>query len=373
MKTAILAIFLFLVMIFPHELGHFIAARKCGVQVNEFSFGMGPAIWKKQKGETLYSIRLFPVGGYCAMEGEDGQDEEPNPRIKHKTENGEVIDDEEYLKAQSIEPKPENPRAFSARKPWQKIIILMAGSFMNVVCALVIMILVVGIMGFNTTVIDKTTEGSAAEAAGLMAGDKILTINGDDITSWSEVSAHVAASEGEEMDFTVLRGKEEVKLSVIPTLTTGLNANGEEVEGYVIGITSRISHSPGKAVVNGAASTWRMAGSMFTSLRMLFTGEVGADELSGPVGMVQLVNETTSYGLWYYGFLMSMICLNLAIINMLPLPALDGGRIIFCLFTWITGKTVSARVEGTVHAVGLVLLLGLMIYVTGNDIIRIFG
>ena len=127
------------------------------------------------------------------------------------------------------------------------------------------------------------------------------------------------------------------------------------------------------AVVDGAQSTWNMVKMMFSALGQLFTGQASVDELSGPVGMISMVNQTTQYGFWYYGFLTALICVNLAIINMLPLPALDGGRIIFVIYTMITGKTVSEKVEGTVHFVGLMLLLALMVFVTMNDITRIFG
>ena len=127
------------------------------------------------------------------------------------------------------------------------------------------------------------------------------------------------------------------------------------------------------AVVDGAQSTWNMTKMMFSALGQLFTGEAGVDELSGPVGMINMVSQTTEYGFWYYGFLTALICVNLAIINLLPLPALDGGRIIFVIYTMITGKTVSEKVEGAIHMVGMVLLLALMVFVTMNDITRIFG
>ena len=127
------------------------------------------------------------------------------------------------------------------------------------------------------------------------------------------------------------------------------------------------------AVVDGAQSTWNMVKMMFSALGQLFSGEAGVDELSGPVGMINMVNQTSQYGFWYYGFMTALICVNLAIINMLPLPALDGGRIIFVIYTMITGKTVSEKVEGTIHMVGMALLLALMVFVTMNDITRIFG
>lgn len=333
METAILAIILFCVMIFPHELGHYIAAKRLGVKVNEFAFGMGPVIWKKQKGETLHSIRLFPIGGFCSMEGEDEDSDEP--------------------------------RAFNNKKPWQKIIILAAGSFMNVLCAILIMSIVVGVLGFTTTTIDTVSEGSPAETAGIMAGDEITAIDGQPIEAWTDVSAAIASAEGGQIIMTVQRDGRTLEAAVTPEQT--------QDGAYLIGITSRVSHNPFRAVAEGAKSTWNITVSMFQTLSQLFTGQLGADSLSGPVGMVQMVSQTTQYGWWYYGFLTALICINLAIINMLPLPALDGGRIIFVIISMITGRPVSQKVEGTVHLVGIMLLFGLMAYVTFNDITRIFG
>lgn len=341
MKTAILAILLFCIMIFPHELGHFIAARRVGVKVNEFAFGMGPAIWKKQGPETLYSIRLFPVGGFCAMEGEDEDSNEP--------------------------------RAFGNKKPWQKIVVLAAGSFMNIICAIVIMSLVIGIMGFTTTVVGQVTEDLPAKAAGILEGDKLLKIDDTEIEQWTDVSKALQASGGEEVVVTLERDKQVETVSVVPQLTEGVDAQGNPAQGYVLGVTCRISHNPFMAVVDGAQSTWNMTKMMFSALGQLFTGKAGVDELSGPVGMINMVSQTTEYGFWYYGFLTALICVNLAIINLLPLPALDGGRIIFVIYTMITGKTVSEKVEGAIHMVGMVLLLALMVFVTMNDITRIFG
>ena len=341
MKTAILAILLFCIMIFPHELGHFIAARRVGVKVNEFAFGMGPAIWKKQGPETLYSIRLFPVGGFCAMEGEDEDSNEP--------------------------------RAFGNKKPWQKIVVLAAGSFMNIICAIVIMSLVIGIMGFTTTVVGQVTEDLPAKAAGILEGDKLLKIDDTEIEQWTDVSKALQASGGEEVVVTLERDKQVEAVSVVPQLTEGVDAQGNPAQGYVLGVTCKISHNPFMAVVDGAQSTWNMTKMMFSALGQLFTGKAGVDELSGPVGMINMVSQTTEYGFWYYGFLTALICVNLAIINLLPLPALDGGRIIFVIYTMITGKTVSEKVEGAIHMVGMVLLLALMVFVTMNDITRIFG
>lgn len=342
MKTAILAILLFCIMIFPHELGHFIAAKKMGVRVNEFAFGMGPVIWKKQRGETLHSVRLFPIGGFCAMEGEDEESDDL--------------------------------RAFNNKKPWQKIIILAAGSFMNVICAILIMCIVVGIMGFTTTIIDEVTPGSPAEKAGLVNGDKIVQIGDFETEKWEEISQVISENKDNPLNLKIKRKSGSVEtVNLTPQLIVGVDSSGKEIEKYAVGITCKISHNPLKAVVSGTQSTWNITKLMFSALGDLFSGKASPDELSGPVGMVQMVSQTSQYGFWYYGFLTSLICVNLAVINMLPLPALDGGRIIFVLYTMITGKPVSQKVEGTIHFVGLALLLVLMVYVTVNDVTRIFG
>ena len=349
MTTAILAIILFCVMIFPHELGHFIAARAMGIRVNEFAFGMGPTLWKKQGEETLYSIRLFPIGGFCAMEGEDGAEED---------ESGQLIEPDE--------------RSFSAKKPWQKIIVLAAGSFMNVLCAVLIMTLVIGISGFTSNMIGTVTPDSPAAIAGMVPGDEIVEINGNQVETWEDVISFMPKD-----DSTVhvkVDGKDGIRdLELTPVLSDVTDETGKVVEQrYVIGITSKITHNPVKALAAGAQSTWNLGKMIFESLGMLLNGEAGADDLTGPVGMVQMVSQSVDYGFWYYGFLTAMICVNLAIINMLPLPALDGGRIIFVLITMITGKKVSEKIEGTVHLAGMVLLFSLMIYVCFNDVIRIF-
>lgn len=265
------------------------------------------------------------------------------------------------------------PRAFGNKKPWQKIVVLAAGSFMNIICAIVIMSLVIGIMGFTTTVVGQVTEDLPAKAAGILEGDKLLKIDDTEIEQWTDVSKALQASGGEEVVVTLERDKQVETVSVVPQLTEGVDAQGNPAQGYVLGVTCKISHNPFMAVVDGAQSTWNMTKMMFSALGQLFTGEAGVDELSGPVGMINMVSQTTEYGFWYYGFLTALICVNLAIINLLPLPALDGGRIIFVIYTMITGKTVSEKVEGAIHMVGMVLLLALMVFVTMNDITRIFG
>ena len=331
MLTAILAIVLFVILIFPHELGHFIAAKSVGVKVNEFAFGMGPALWKKQKGETLYAIRLFPIGGYCAMEGENEESD--------------------------------NDRAFNNKPGWAKILVLVAGSLMNVIIAVVILSIMLGVAGSPTTAIDKVQTGSPAYAAGMVKGDVITSIEGTEIKNWNDISSVIQKNK-DGMNVTVNRNGKTVNLQMTPE-----KSNGK----YIVGITPAVTHNPVLAVRNGVLASWNMLGTMYVSLKEIFTGQVSAKNLQGPVGIVTMVHQSESYGLYYFLYLLSFISINLAVINMLPLPALDGGRILFVIIRKITGKMISDKMEASVHAAGMIMLLTLMVFVTWNDIGRLFS
>ncbi len=328
--TVIYAVLMFCVLIFIHELGHFIAAKKCGVKVNQFALGMGPAIFKKQKGETEYSLRIFPIGGFCAMEGEDTESEDS--------------------------------RAYNNKKPWQKALIAFAGPAMNVVLALILMCIIMFAMGTASTRIDSFVDGSPAQAAGMKAGDEIVKINDVKISEWNDVGeALEGAKTGDKVSIVYKRdGKENT-----------INTELMESEGRaMIGITPKHERHVGNALVSGVKTTFNMTTQMYTVIKQLFTGEVSTKELSGPVGIVYMVNQSASMGLFYFFYLMAVISLNLAIVNLLPLPALDGGRIVLIGIKKITGKAISDKTEGMINTVGLVLLLTLMVYVTWNDIIK---
>ena len=332
--TLIYALILFVLLIFPHELGHFIAAKSVGVKVNEFAFGMGPAIFKKQKGETQYSVRLVPLGGYCAMEGENEESD--------------------------------NSRAFNNKPGWAKILVLLAGSAMNVLIAVLALSIVFGYIGTATTTVDEVQQDTPAYEAGILSGDKILEAGGKQIEHWNDLSEAVSSSfrDDKEVEITVERGGNEKSFTVIP----------EKVEDgrYIIGITSKVSHSVFDAAENGLKGTWDLTKSMFTMLGQLVSGGISADEISGPVGIVTMAGETERYGAVYFGYLVALISLNLALMNMLPLPALDGGRILFVFIRKITGKMISDDLEGKIHGAGMIFLLGLMVFVTWNDITRLF-
>lgn len=329
--TAIYAIILFVLLIFPHELGHFIVAKAVGIKVNEFAFGMGPALLQRQKGETLYSIRLIPVGGYCAMEGENEESD--------------------------------NPRSFQNKPGWAKIFVLIAGAAMNVLIAVLALTIVSGVAGSPTTTLEQVEKGSPAYEAGIQAGDTILSVNGTSIKEWGDVSAAIGQNP-ETLTITFARNGQSETVNVTP----------EKAEDgrYIIGITAKVSHNPGTAVVNGFKSTWYMTMMMFQSLHMLISGDVPASDIAGPVGIVTMVGDTTEYGWYYFVSLVALMSINLAILNLLPFPALDGGRILFVLIRKITGKMISDDLEGRIHMIGMVLLFALMIFATWNDIVRLF-
>ncbi|MEG0291406.1 MAG: RIP metalloprotease RseP [Anaerovoracaceae bacterium] len=329
--TIIYAILMFCILIFIHELGHFAAAKACGVKVNEFALGMGPTIVSKQKGETKYSLRAIPIGGFCAMEGED---EESN-----------------------------DDRAFNNKKAWQKTIIVIAGSFMNVLLALILITIVVYNMGFPSTTIANVQKDSPAYHAGIQVGDKITSVNGTKINEWQELSVLIKKDADQK------------------TVNLGINRDGKNLvinselkkaqDGrMVMGVLADREKNIGKSIINGPKATLAMTKDMYGVLKKLVTGEVSTKELSGPVGIVYMVDKSAEQGFITVLYFMALISLNLGIVNMLPLPALDGGRLVFIIIRKITGQAITDEMEGRVHIAGMVLLLTLMLYVTWNDIFR---
>ncbi len=330
--TIIIAVIMICILIFIHELGHFLAAKACGVKVNEFALGMGPKLLKKQKGETLYTLRAIPIGGFCAMEGED-----------------EESDDE---------------RAFNNKSAGEKAFILVAGAGMNFILALVLMIIVTYNMGFATLTVGQVIEGSPAQKAGIEVGDELVSINGTKLDEWNDFTEIVSADKAHEaLDITIKRDSEEMTFVATPK-------KDEESGRYIVGIGAQREKSAFKSIVNGPKETINMTKSMYAVLKQLVTGEVSTKDLSGPVGIVYMVDQSASQGLMTFLYFMAMMSLNLAVINLLPFPALDGGRIIFLIIRKVTGKAITDRTEAAVHMIGMLLLLLLMLYVTWNDIAK---
>ena len=329
--TIIYAILIFCMLIFVHEFGHFITAKACGVKVNEFAIGMGPAFFQRERGETTYSLRVFPIGGFCAMEGEDEDSDDP--------------------------------RAFNNKPAWQRAIVLAAGSAMNVITCIVLLVAVYLIVGAATTTIGTVSDGYPAQEAGIRAGDRLVSIEGSEIKTWNDVSLNVPGEDAGTVKVVVDRDGKEL------TFNVGTKYN-EESGRYILGVKTKVVHSPVQAVVGGFKGTWNLTKFMYSTLKQLFTGEVSTKELSGPVGIVYAVNTTASTGFMNVVYLAALLSLNLAIINMLPFPALDGGRLLFLAIRKITGRRVTDKMEGYVHLAGMVCLFALMIYFTFNDVIR---
>ena len=329
--TIIYAIIIFCLLIFVHELGHFIVAKACGVKVNEFAIGMGPAIFKKQKGETLYAVRLFPIGGFCAMEGEDEDSEDD--------------------------------RAFNNKPAWQRALVLTAGSFMNLLTAVVLMIVIAFVVGQATTTVNEVLDDSPAYRAGMVSGDRIVEVDGTAVDEWNDVITCIGESSRDTADIVVERD------GVQKNLTAALEYDKESGRNK-IGITPEMKHSVAGSVGSGMKNTWNMTVMMYKVIKQLFTGDVSVSELSGPVGIVYAVNQSAKAGVIYVVYLASLLSLNLAIMNMLPFPALDGGRLLFLLIRKITGKRITDAIEGKIHFIGIILLMVLMVYVTWNDIVK---
>ncbi len=345
--TVIYAIILFSVIIFVHELGHFIFAKCFNVYVEEFAVGMGPAIFKKKWGETLYSIRAIPMGGYCKMEGENEESE--------------------------------NPRAFSNKSKIQRLIILCAGAVMNLVLGLLVVILLNGFYSgdtFATTTVSTVIANSPAENAGLMAGDKIISLNGHRVNIRSDFSVY---NNKETLDLEIKRNGEKIKLSLTPKSyildDKGNIVKEGEGEGTVklIGITFGTEKRTFLNVIkNSFYESIFIGKSIYMSLIDMVSGNVRMDDLSGPVGIVNEINNAAKVGFSYLLYLMAIITINLGIFNLLPIPALDGGRVFFILIEIIIGRQVPQKYEGYVHAIGFLLLILLMLFVTWNDITKIF-
>ncbi len=350
--SVLFAILLFSFLIFIHELGHFVTAKLSGVQVNEFALFMGPAIFKKQVGETLYSLRCIPFGGYCAMEGED-QD-------------------------------TDNPRSFQKAAWWKQLLILIAGAAMNFLAGLMLFLIVYAPMEQLTTpVIDYFEEGCLLQGEdGLQVGDRILEVDGNQVYTASDFSLILALIPGEVNDLTVQRGAEKVALkdfAMVKAEFPDPNGGTSLRYGFNFSLQEATFGRRLAYVWNEAMSNIQ---NVKLSLQMLVSGRAGLMDMGGPVMIVdQMAQVAESAPTWvdallnmlYFGGFLSI---NLSVMNLLPIPALDGGRAFFLLIhvavEKISGKKIDPRYEGYVHSVGIILLLGLMAVIMFKDLFVIF-
>lgn len=337
----LVAILMFLLLIIIHEFGHFIAAKICGVRVNEFAVGFGPKLFKKKIGETLYSVNLIPLGGFCAMEGED-----------EESEDG---------------------RAFCNKGPLKRLFIVANGAVFNLILGLVIVAVTLipnvpnNLLG--TTTVAKFEEAAISSQHGLQVGDEILSVDGRRVFTDIDLSYTFTNVDDGAVDMVVRRNGEKVELEDVRFATEEIDGiNVIKFDFWILGVEK----TPLNFIKHTFKTTFSYCRVVWFSLIDLITGKYGISAMSGPVGITATVGEAARQSIMNILPIMALITVNLGIFNLLPLPALDGGRLLFILFELITRRQVPQKYESWVHAAGFILLIGLMLIITAKDIISLF-
>ncbi|MBT2755980.1 RIP metalloprotease RseP [Mesobacillus foraminis] len=418
MSTVIAFIVIFGALVFFHELGHLIFAKRAGILCREFAIGFGPKVFSHKKNETTYTIRLLPIGGFVRMAGEDPEmiEIKPGHRVgllfdknehvnkiilnnKDKYPNAVVVEveqadiehslfikgyedgDDEKLKSFAISPTAvlvENgvetqlapyDRQFASKTLGQRTMAIFAGPMMNFILALVVFMIIALFQGIpsNEPILGELTPDGSAREAGLKEGDVVQSIEGSEISSWSDVVEMIQKNPGETLEFLVERDGNTVEIPVVP--------DAREVENEtigIIGVYSPIEKSPLKSIAYGFEETYTWTKVIITSVGKLVTGQFSIDALSGPVGIYESTSIVAESGVWYLMRWAAILSINLGIMNLLPIPALDGGRLMFFAIEAVRGKPIDRQKEGMVHFIGFALLMLLMLVVTWNDIQRFF-
>ncbi len=375
-RTIILFLIIFGIVVISHEFGHFIVARRNGIRVLEFSVGMGPTLFSYTKNGIKYSLKLLPIGGACMFDGEDGM------TVKEEEESGSMhrraaIDAEAPLPKDVPEIQTESYGvAFTEAGVWKRIAAVFAGPFFNFILAFVVAVILTAFLGADLPVVGQISEDSAAAEAGLMPGDVITQINHEKIHFYREVAVISSLNKGEPLEIHYERNGSKGVAEVSPRYD-------EQAGRYYIGIRGGgefLDCNPLQVFQYGFYEVEYWVKLTYKSLAMLVKGQVSKDDVSGPVGIAQLVGESydqaeESYGTAYAILTMLQIVVllsvNLGIMNLLPIPALDGGRLVFMLVEVVRGKPVPPEKEGMVHFAGLVVLMVLMVFIMYNDIMRL--
>ena len=339
----VIAIIIFSILILFHELGHFLAAKLNGIRVYEFTLGLGPTIIGVKKGDTKYCLKLLPFGGSCVM-GEDEESDEPD--------------------------------AFNNKSVWARIAVVAAGPVFNFILAFLFAIVIISCAGYDEPTVQAVTEGFPAEAAGIQPGDTVIKMNNDRIRVYREISLYVNMHQGETVDLVYERDGKRYETTLEPKLD-------EESGNYYLGFSSNGQRTKGNVIQILKYSLYEVEywiETTYKSLAMIFRGKVSADDVSGPVGIVSAIGDTYEQskadGAYYVMLNMMnfaiLLSANLGVMNLLPLPALDGGRLVFLIIEAIRRKPVNREKEGLVHFIGFALLMVLMVVVLYNDIRKLF-
>jgi regulator of sigma E protease len=351
MISIVSAIIVLGILIFVHEFGHFILAKAFKVGVEKFSLGFGPKLFGKRVGETEYLISAFPLGGYVKMVGEAGDEEVP-------------------LEDQS--------RSFLAKPPWQRILIVFAGPLFNLVFAYVafISVFMIGVP-FITSKIGEVLKDKPAARAGLKANDVIIAVNDRAVSKWNDLSQLIAESSGKKLDLKVKRGGQTFVVQVTPEVTTQKNLLGDTITYPAIGIAASKDFDverfgPLESIKKGGEHTWDIIKLTYVVLGRLVTGAISLDTIGGPIMIAKMAGEQAVAGISNLIAFMAFLSINLGILNLLPIPILDGGHLMFYAYEWLFRRPVSMKARELLQQVGLVLLIGLMFLAFYNDIVRYF-
>ena len=341
------------ILVFFHELGHFLLARFFGVGVETFSLGFGPKIYQRKVGTTQYCISMIPLGGYVKMVGE-----EPGAPLA----------------------EADIPLSFNHKKLYQKILIVAAGPLFNFLLAFLIFYVIFQFSGlyFVNPVVGEVTANSPALAADMRTGDRVVAIDNKPVNSWDDMVTLIGEGTGAPLSIQVERDGRYHLLQVTPEAKVSKNIFGEDVKRFMIGVAAsgEVTHvglNPFQALWQGALRTWNIVELTLLSVVKIFNGSVSADTLGGPIMIAQMAGKQAQAGMANFFFFIAMLSVNLGIINLFPVPVLDGGHIVFFFYEAVTGKAADEKFREQANRFGMGLLLALMVFVFYNDIIRIFN
>ena len=360
--TLIAALIVFSAVIAIHEFGHFTVAKLCGIQVNEFSIGMGPALWRKIYKGTQYSLRALPVGGYVALEGEESPESQQAEAAR---------DEREAEDENPVPPEQRTGIPLNEAPVWQRVLVMVAGAFMNFVLGFVVLVILIAAQ--NEPITSKTIyaiqDGALCGQTGLQAGDKVLAVNGRRCFVANDILYELVRTRSYSADFTVLRDGQKVQLPGVQ-FDTWQDEQGETHMSIGFSVYG-LEKTPGNVLREASNSVLYYGRIVFTSLVDLVRGRESINNLSGPVGIVSAIGQAASYGWQDLLELLALITVNLGILNLLPFPALDGGKVVFLIIEGVTGHAVPEKLQSVLTLATFGLLFGLMLFATYNDILRL--